>query len=106
MAQFSAMAALIPSSTAWRLSTGKAPGSPRQTGQTLVLGGAPKLVAHPQKILVRVESWTCTSRPMTGSYLAIGSTAMLEAMGFSIIPASDNLNRRSSAGQEKKLAAD
>ena len=31
---------------------GRAPGIPKHTGQTLVLGGAPKLVAHPQKILV------------------------------------------------------
>ena len=39
--QCSASAALMASSTAWRLSTGSAPGSPRQTGQTLVFGGAP-----------------------------------------------------------------
>src|SRR5437868_8857139 len=53
--------------------TGSAPGSPKQTGQTLVLGGAPKPVAHPQKILLRVLSWTCTSNPITGSYFAISS---------------------------------
>ena len=68
-AQFSAMAALMASSTASRLRTGSAPGNPRQTGQTLVFGGAPKPVGHPQKILVRVASWQCTSRPITGSYL-------------------------------------
>src|SRR6266581_1402679 len=60
-------------STACRLSTGSAPGSPRQTGQTFVLGGAPKLVGQPQKIFVRVASWTCTSKPITGSYRAIAS---------------------------------
>src|SRR5271163_984569 len=52
---------------------GKAPGSPRHTEQTLLFGGAPKPVGQPQKILVRVLSWTCTSRPITGSYLAIAS---------------------------------
>ena len=30
-------------------------------------------VAQPQKILVRVLSWTCTSSPITGSYFAISS---------------------------------
>ena len=34
-------AAPMASSTAWRFSTGSAPGSPRQTGQTFVFGGAP-----------------------------------------------------------------
>jgi len=48
--QFKASEASIASSTAWRLRTGSAPGNPRQTGQTLVLGGAPKLVGQPQKI--------------------------------------------------------
>src|ERR1035441_9269917 len=61
------------SSTAAPLSTGSAPGRPRQTGQTLLFGCAPKLVGQPQKIFVAVASWTCTSRPMTGSYLAISS---------------------------------
>ena len=45
-------------------------------------GGPPKLVGQPQKILVRVESWTCTSSPITGSYLVIGSSARLEDIGF------------------------
>src|ERR1700682_3237861 len=73
MAQFRAKPALMASSTAWRLNTGNAPGKPRQTGHTFVLGGAPKLVGQPQKILVLVASCTWTSRPMTTSYLAIGS---------------------------------
>src|SRR5580658_3549432 len=59
------------SSTAARFSTGRAPGKPRQTGKTLLFGCAPKLVGQAQKILVAVASWTCTSRPITGSYLAI-----------------------------------
>src|SRR5258708_14051620 len=58
------------------LSTGRVPGRPRQTGQTLVFGGSPKRVEQPQKIFVRVRSWTWTSRPMTGSYLASASGAM------------------------------
>src|SRR5690349_9826856 len=61
------------SSTACRFRTGRAPGKPRQTGQVFALGGAPKLVGHPQKILVAVASCTCTSRPITGSYFAISS---------------------------------
>ena len=47
--------------------TGSAPGSPRQTGHTFVFGAAPKPVGHAQKIFVRVASWQCTSRPITGS---------------------------------------
>ena len=54
-------------STAAALSTGSAPGSPRHTGQTWVLGSAPNAVAHPQNILVTVDSSTCTSSPSTGS---------------------------------------
>ena len=73
MVQFSASPALTARSTATRFSTGSAPGRPRQTGQTLLLGCAPKLVGQPQKIFVAVASCTCTSRPITGSYLAICS---------------------------------
>src|SRR6266513_3427513 len=70
ISQFSAMAANTANSTALRFSTGKAPGSPRQTGQTFVLGGSPNRVEHEQKIFVTVRSCTCTSSPLTGSYLA------------------------------------
>ena len=48
----------MPNSTARRFSTGSAPGSPRHTGHTLLFGSAPKLVGQPQKIFVRVASWT------------------------------------------------
>src|SRR5579863_5105587 len=68
--QLRAKAASVAYSTAFALSTGSAPGSPRQTGQMFVLGAEPKWLAHPQKALVAVRSWTCTSSPMTGSYLA------------------------------------
>src|ERR1017187_4417144 len=71
MPQLRASAALTARSTASRLSTGSAPGKPRQTGHTLALGGAPKLVGQPQKILVAVASWTWTSSPITGSWRAI-----------------------------------
>src|SRR5690625_7122269 len=54
-------------STARRLTTGSAPGRPMHTGQTCELGSAPKVVGHPQNILVAVCSSTCTSMPMTGS---------------------------------------
>src|SRR5690349_23564788 len=70
ISQFSAIAASVANSTALRFSTGKAPGSPRHTGQTFVFGGSPKRVEHEQKILLMVRSWTWTSSPMTGSYLA------------------------------------
>jgi hypothetical protein len=41
-----------------RFSTGKAPGSPRQTGQTFEFGGSPKRVEQEQKIFEAVRSWT------------------------------------------------
>src|ERR1700680_3195741 len=74
MRQPSAIAASTAKSTALRFSTGRAPVRPRQTGQTFVLGGSQKRVEHEQKILVTVRSWTCTSSPMTGSYLARAAT--------------------------------
>src|SRR3989442_13895730 len=70
ISQPNALPALIAISTAPRFSAGSAPGSPRQTGQTCVLGGAPNAVGQVQKILLRVRSWACTSSPMTGSQSA------------------------------------
>src|SRR3954468_10358568 len=55
-------------STACRLSTGSEPGSPRQTGHTLVLGSAPKALRHPQNSFVAVLSSQWTSSPMTVSH--------------------------------------
>ena len=56
------------------------------------VGSAPKLVEQPQKILVSVRSWTWTSRPMTGSYLArtsgeraVVSGAALDIEGLKVI---------------------
>src|SRR5438552_17877316 len=69
-----AIAAKAANSTAFRFSTGKAPGSPRHTGHTLVLGGSPKRVEHEQKIFEAVSSCTWTSSPMTGSYFASKSS--------------------------------
>src|SRR5262245_42094781 len=54
-------------STAARLMKGSVPGCPRHTGQVSELGGAPKRFSQEQNILLRVESCTWTSRPMTGS---------------------------------------
>jgi hypothetical protein len=54
-------------SIACALTTGSAPGSPRQTGQVCVLGSAPKVVSQPQNIFDAVPSSTCVSSPMTGS---------------------------------------
>ena len=61
-------------STAASLSTGSAPGRPRHTGQTWVLGSAPKVVEQAQNILVAVDSSTWTSRPSTGSNRATTSS--------------------------------
>jgi hypothetical protein len=55
---------------------------PRHTGQTLLFGGAPNAVEHPQKILLAVSSWTCTSSPITGSYFVLtGSFAAVDISG-------------------------
>src|SRR4051812_15808156 len=66
--QPSASAVLTAISTASPLMTGSEPGSPRQTGQTLVFGGCPKCVLQPQKSLVFVSSCAWTSSPITTSY--------------------------------------
>src|ERR1700682_974679 len=66
--------------TARLFSTGRVPAKPRQTGQTLVFGGSPKRVEQPQKIFVLVRSWTWTSRPITGSYLASSSGDMADSV--------------------------
>ena len=68
-------AARAPSSTTRRFNTGSAPGSPRQTGQTCVFGGAPNRVLQPQKIFVSVSSWAWISRPMTASSMAFWMSA-------------------------------
>src|SRR5580698_9221220 len=80
--QLRASEASVANSTARLLRTGSAPGKPRQTGQTLVLGGDPKRLTQPQKALVSVRSWTWTSRPMTGSYLARISGATVAAVAI------------------------
>src|SRR5436853_6650362 len=72
-----ALPALIAITTAPLFSAGKAPGKPRQTAQTCVFGGAPNRVEQPQKILLRVRSWACTSRPITGSKSETGTLAPL-----------------------------
>ena len=67
MWQFSASPMRIADSTAMPFTTGIAPGSPRQTGHTWVLGSAPKTVEHEQNIFEAVLSSTCTSSPSAGS---------------------------------------
>src|ERR1700730_10414644 len=94
MRQFRAMAASVGNSTAFLFNTGSAPGSPRHTGQTLVLGGAPKRVEHEQKILDAVSSCTWTSRPMTGSYVEL---AAMEVSGVVAI----NRDYKSRQGQKR-----
>src|SRR3954470_16462086 len=60
-------------STAWRLSTGSDPGSPRHTGHTLVFGSSPKALRQPQNNLVAVFSSQWTSSPTTVSHSDVDS---------------------------------
>src|SRR5258707_15053103 len=62
-----ALPALMAISTTARLSDGSAPGRPRHTWHTCVLGGAPNAGEQPQKIFDLVRSCAWTSSPMTGS---------------------------------------
>src|SRR5580698_8753666 len=78
-----AIAARVANSTAFRLSTGKAPGSPRQTGQTFEFGGSPKRVEQEQKIFDTVSSCRWTSSPITGSYFASKSSEMAAGVAIS-----------------------
>src|SRR5580692_7323480 len=75
-----ARAARMAISTARLLRTGRVPGRPRQTGQTLEFGESPNRVEQPQKIFVLVRSWRWTSRAMTGSYLARSSGDMADSV--------------------------
>src|SRR6478609_9859221 len=74
MVQLSARPIRIADSIALALTTGIAPGRPRQVGQTWVLGTPPKTAGQPQNILVLVLSSTWTSRPSAGSYDASTSS--------------------------------
>ena len=65
--QCSSSPALAAYSTAFSLSTGSAPGMPRQTGQQCVFGSAPKVTAQEQNAFVSVLSAMCVSRPITVS---------------------------------------
>jgi hypothetical protein len=69
--QLVARAIFRANSTAFWFRTGRLPGIPRQTSQTWVLGGAPKRVAQPQKILLAVSRWAWTSNPITASYSSV-----------------------------------
>ena len=74
ISQLSARPIRMADSTAAAFSVGSAPGMPRHTGQTCVLGSAPKSVGQPQNILVAVDNSTWTSRPSTGSKRATTSS--------------------------------
>src|SRR3981189_1934735 len=78
-----AIAAKVANSTAFRFSTGKAPGSPRHAGPPFVFGGSPKRVEHEQKIFDAVSSCTWTSSPMTGSYFARRTSETAEVLPIS-----------------------
>src|SRR5271156_1911952 len=77
-----AIAARAANSTAFRFKTGKAPGSPRHTGHTLVFGGSPKRVEQEQKIFDSVSNWTWTSSPMTGSYFRSKSSERADVVAI------------------------
>src|SRR5437867_7008284 len=62
---------------------------PRQTGQVWVLGGAPNVVGQPQNIFDRVESWACTSRPMTVSYRDAAALTLVSCPRDSLTKAFD-----------------
>jgi hypothetical protein len=55
--QFKANPSLIAISTARLLSTGKIPGRPKQTGQTLEFGFAPYSAGQEQKSFESVFNW-------------------------------------------------
>ncbi len=57
-------------STTRSLSTGSVPGCPRLIGSTFVFGSAPYAAGSGLKAFVAVESWQCTSSPMTASYFS------------------------------------
>ena len=70
MEQFKARPINIVLSIARLLTTGRAPGNPKQTGQVWVFGAAPNSVAQPQNIFDLVFSSTWTSSPNVGSYFS------------------------------------
>src|SRR6266542_96281 len=80
--RFNACEAFTAYSTACRFRTGSAPGIPRQTGHTFVLGPEPKTLGQPQKILLRVSSCTCTSRPITVSYFDSTPVSLFAAIAM------------------------
>ena len=67
MRQLSARPIRIASSTACRLSTGRAPGRPSVTGSMFVFGSSPKRFGDAENSLVAVASSTWTSSPTTSS---------------------------------------
>src|ERR1700685_822774 len=89
-----ALAASTANSTACLLSTGSAPGRPRQVGQTWVLGSPPYSLRQPQKALGCGRSWTWTSSPMTGWYLARTSGESAEIVDIIKLNSSNELSRR------------
>ena len=59
---------LIAISTAFSFSTGRTPGSPRSISQVFSFAGAPYSFLAPEKILLLVANWTCTSSPISASH--------------------------------------
>ncbi len=85
--QFSASATRRAYSTAARLITGSMPGMPAHTGHTAALGSpeVESTTGQSQNILERVSSTACTSRPITGWYLALISVVTVEAVKSKVV---------------------
>src|SRR5680860_1634415 len=86
MSQSRARPILMVESTAFSLTTGKEPGSPRHTGQVRVLGSPAKATTQEQNIFDCVESSTCISSPTVVSKTALLSCTLTAAACFARSP--------------------
>ena len=71
MPQFKAIPSFTASAITSLFITGSVPGCASTTGLTCVFGSAPNEILSPQKSLLLVRSWACTSNPITTSYLSL-----------------------------------
>src|SRR3954453_15650216 len=86
MWQLSASPIRTADSTALAFTTGIAPGRPRHTGQTCVLGAAPNSVGQPQNIFEAVFSSTCSSSPIAGSNRASAASNDSVSVAVMLMP--------------------
>ena len=95
---------MIVRSTAARLATGSAPGCAVQTGQMRVFGSPPGSFGQRQNILLRVESCTWISRPITASHPAGHAHAAPASAGGRVIERERALERV--RGREQPVLAE